>query len=190
MILLCGIPSEGPIAKVNAALLQLGAQSVIFSQRQFADASLEWSFINRRPQGYLHLFNCSYALEDFRGIYTRFMSETELPEMKGADDATKAHGRQLHDTFYQWLEVANVRVVNRHSAMFSNSSKPYQAQIIRRHGLKIPPTLVTNDIEKAMAFRRRHKRLIYKSISGVRSIVKELHVEDEERLAINRKSVV
>jgi len=182
MILLCGIPSEDPIAKVNEALLKLGAQSVIFSQRQFADAQLEWSFVGRRPVGYLHLFNCSYVLEGFQGVYTRFMSETELPEMKQADDRTRERGQQLHESFYQWLEVADARVVNRHSTMFSNSSKPYQMQIIRRYGLKIPPTLVSNDLEKVKDFRRQHKRLIYKSISGVRSIVKEFEDEDEERL--------
>lgn len=184
MILLCGIPSEEPIAKVNQALVKLGAQSVIFSQRQFADAGLEWKFVNRKPAGYLHLFNCSYALEEFRGIYTRFMSERELPEMKKADDSTQEHGHLLHQSFYEWLEVAEACVVNRHSAMFSNSSKPYQAQIIHRYGLKVPPTLVTNDAQKLREFRERHKRVIYKSISGVRSIVKEFGPEDEERLCL------
>ncbi|MBL8500455.1 MAG: hypothetical protein JNL77_07730 [Nitrosomonas sp.] len=184
MILLCGIPSEGPIAKVNEALLKLGAQTVIFSQRQFADAELEWSFVNRKPSGYLHLFNCSYSLEDFRGIYTRFMSETELPEMKSASEAMRKHGLNLHDSFYQWLEVTDACVVNRHSTMFSNSSKPYQMQIIRRYGLKIPPTLITNDLEKLKEFKQQHKRIIYKSISGVRSIVKEFQAEDEERLSL------
>ena len=33
MILLCGITSEEPIAKVNQALVELGAQTVVFSQR-------------------------------------------------------------------------------------------------------------------------------------------------------------
>jgi hypothetical protein len=182
MILLCGIPSEAPVAKVTRALAELGAQSVVFSQRQFADIHLEWKFVNRKPGGYLHIFNCSYALEDFRAVYARFMSETSLPEMKNADPELRGHCRSLHDSLYQWLEVADACVVNRHSAMFSNSSKPYQAQIIRRHGLHIPPTLITNDIEKVKQFQRQHPRLIFKSISGVRSIVKELGPEDDDRL--------
>jgi glutathione synthase/RimK-type ligase-like ATP-grasp enzyme len=186
MILLCGIPSESPIAKVNEALVNLGAQSVIFSQRQFADAELEWTYVNQKPTGRLHLFNCSYALEDFRAVYTRFMSETELPEMKSADEPTKVHCRRLHESFYQWLEVTDACVVNRHSAMFSNGSKPYQSQIICRYGFRIPPTLVTNDVDKVRDFQRRHKRVIYKSISGIRSIVKEFGSEDVERLPLIR----
>lgn len=186
MILLCGIPSESPIAKVNQALVNLGAQSVVFSQRQFANAELEWEFVNRKPIGHLHLFNCSYALEDFQAVYLRFMNETDLPEMKSADEQMREHCRRLHNSFYEWLEVTDSCVVNRHSTMFSNSSKPYQAQIIRGCGFRIPPTLVTNNVDKVREFQGRHKRVIYKSISGVRSIVKEFSPEDEERLSLIR----
>jgi hypothetical protein len=182
VILLCGIPSEDPIAKVNQALVEMGIQSVIFSQRQFADAELQWQFVEGKPKGHLHIYNCSYALEEFTGVYTRFMSERELPEMKDADETTREQCLKIHESFYQWLEVTDSCVVNRHSAMFSNASKPYQAQIIRRYGFSIPPTLITNNVERITVFRNRHKRLIYKSISGVRSIVKEFGDEDLERL--------
>ena len=183
MILLCGIPSEGPIARVNQALVELGAHSVVFSQRQFAEAELEWRFVGKQAAGYLHLCGCSYDLRDFRGIYTRFMSEAELPEMKAADEAVREHGRRLHEHFYQWLEVTDARVVNRHSSMFSNSSKPYQAQVVRRHGFRTPPTLITNSEARAREFIARHDQVIYKSISGVRSIVTCFTTADDERLA-------
>lgn len=182
MILLCGIPSESPIAMVNQALVEKGVQTVVFSQRQFADAALEWRFVDRQPQGRLHLFNCSYSLKDFTGVYTRFMSEDELPEMQGVDAATRQRCQDVHAAFYQWLEVVDTCVVNRHSTMFSNSSKPYQAQIIRHYGFALPATLITNNRERVAEFRKIHARLIYKSISGVRSIVKEFNDGDLERL--------
>ena len=74
------------------------------------------------------------------------------------------------------------RVVNRTASMGSNSSKPYQAQIIRRHGFHIPETLITNQPDLVVDFHKRHGRIIYKSISGVRSIVRELGPEDHDRL--------
>ncbi|MDP2953866.1 MAG: hypothetical protein Q8O76_11200, partial [Chloroflexota bacterium] len=43
-------------------------------------------------------------------------------------------------------------------------------------------TLITNDPDLVLEFRRQHPRVIYKSISGVRSIVKTLEDDDLARL--------
>jgi glutathione synthase/RimK-type ligase-like ATP-grasp enzyme len=64
--------------------------------------------------------------------------------------------------------------MNRVSAMGSNMSKPYQAQLITRSGFRTPASLITNEPEEIRSFLRTHKRVIYKSVSSVRSIVKEL----------------
>jgi glutathione synthase/RimK-type ligase-like ATP-grasp enzyme len=66
--------------------------------------------------------------------------------------------------------------------MGSNGSKPYQAQLIRALGFAVPETLVTNDAELVGAFRAAHDRVVFKSISGIRSIVAELTDADLERL--------
>jgi glutathione synthase/RimK-type ligase-like ATP-grasp enzyme len=181
-ILLCGIPSEGPIAKVNKALLNYGAQVVIFNQRQIEDIGVNWEFKEQQPTGELHIANCSYALEDFDAIYSRFMGESNIPEVKAGDERLKEHCREVHEALYQWMEVTDSKVVNRNSKMFSNSSKPYQAQIIRKYGLKTPDTLITNSPDEVIAFYEKHGPLIYKSISGVRSIVKEFDPKETERL--------
>src|SRR4030095_3564204 len=81
-----------------------------------------------------------------------------------------------------WSEISRARVVNRLSAMASNGSKPLQLQIIRRHGLAVPETLISNDPIAILNFLREHGRLIYKSASGVRSIVQELTDADIARL--------
>ena len=66
--------------------------------------------------------------------------------------------------------------------MASNQSKPYQAQLIRANGLTIPETLITNDPDEVYEFHRKHRKVVYKSISGVRSIVKALDDTDMGRL--------
>ena len=58
--------------------------------------------------------------------------------------------------------------------MASNASKPFQARVIQRAGFLTPPTLVTNNPASVKDFQRLHGRIIYKSISSVRSIVREL----------------
>jgi glutathione synthase/RimK-type ligase-like ATP-grasp enzyme len=80
------------------------------------------------------------------------------------------------------MEIAPARVINRVRPMGSNSSKPYQAQLIRQNGFAVPETLITNDPDIAREFYTRHGRVIYKSISGVRSIVQEMQPADLERL--------
>jgi glutathione synthase/RimK-type ligase-like ATP-grasp enzyme len=66
--------------------------------------------------------------------------------------------------------------------MMSNNSKPYQAQLIQKSGLRVPDTLITNDPDLVMEFRGQHRQIIYKSISGVRSIVRKFQEEDLRRL--------
>ncbi|MEO6562317.1 MAG: hypothetical protein ABIN99_04615 [Nitrosospira sp.] len=50
------------------------------------------------------------------------------------------------------------------------------------HSLHVPETFITNDPELVLAFQREHGTIIYKSISGVRSIVKALDENDLARL--------
>jgi glutathione synthase/RimK-type ligase-like ATP-grasp enzyme len=66
--------------------------------------------------------------------------------------------------------------------MGSNTSKPYQAQLIAKHGFLVPDTLITNNPVFAREFQSKHNYVIYKSISSVRSIVQKLETKDFERL--------
>jgi glutathione synthase/RimK-type ligase-like ATP-grasp enzyme len=75
-----------------------------------------------------------------------------------------------------------MRVVNRVAAMASNGSKPFQAQAILRQGLQTPETLITSDPEAVRDFVSRVGRVVFKSASGVRSIVRELEPGDLARL--------
>ena len=66
--------------------------------------------------------------------------------------------------------------------MGSNGSKPFQAQAVTRRGLLTPETLITSDPDLARAFVAEHGRVIFKSLSGIRSIVREVGDEDLRRL--------
>jgi glutathione synthase/RimK-type ligase-like ATP-grasp enzyme len=88
----------------------------------------------------------------------------------------------LHDQLVAWMDVAPARVVNRTRLMGSNGSKPYQAQLIRRQGFRVPETLVTNDPQTVREFCAHHGRVVFKSISGIRSIVAEMSAAELERL--------
>lgn len=179
MILFCGIPSEPPVALAIEAAEALGVDYIVFNQRHapYSDAMLEVRA--GHISGKLWMWEREFPLSLFSGVYTRLMDNYDLPEVRslGAGSAG-AHTVEkcafLHDILNEWFEVAECPVLNRTSAMGSNGSKPYQAQLIAAAGFTVPDTLVTNDPQEVRAFADRHERVVYKSTSAIRSIVREL----------------
>jgi glutathione synthase/RimK-type ligase-like ATP-grasp enzyme len=184
MILLFGIPSESSQARLVDALDELGADYRFVNQRAVRSSSIRLEHDGEQVRGVLEHDGWSVALEDVGGIYLRFMDDRLLPELAGLPDDSPARraSRAFHDIVGQWAQVAGARVVNRYSAMGSNYSKPYQAQLIAEHGFAVPETLVTNDPDLVRAFVAEHGRAIYKSISSERSIVKTVDQDDLGRL--------
>ena len=184
MILLGGIPSERPLVLLTEALDAIGAPYRLFNQRRCAECAIAFGVDATGVDGTLRLHGEDFDLHDIEAVYLRLMDDRCLPELDGEPEAAPArrHARAFHDTLYRWIEVADARVVNRSDPQGSNSSKPYQAQLIASYGLRVPETLITNDPADVLAFRRAHGSIIYKSMSGVRSIVKKLDESDLERL--------
>jgi hypothetical protein len=184
MILICGIPSESPVQLVSSALDKLNVSYALFNQRLFADAHIHFEIANGQVTGILSISNQHFPLEDFVGVYTRLMDDQSLPELSGLpmNAPERQHCRDLHDALNCWIEITPARVVNRSSSMGSNSSKPYQLQLIREYGFAVPETLITNDPILVREFQTLHDHVIYKSISSVRSIVQMLKPEDFTRL--------
>jgi glutathione synthase/RimK-type ligase-like ATP-grasp enzyme len=184
MILLCGIPTEAPLALVSKALEKQNTPFVMLNQRKFSIMKVRMEISDGRPKGKLQLNGDSYQLDDFTAVFTRLMDYRFLPEIKGQaeDSPDRQLSRNLFDTLNRWAEITPARVVNRIAPMGSNFSKPYQAQLIKRYGFEVPETLVTNDPELVRQFKARHGKVIYKSISGVRSIVQTLSDDDMTRL--------
>lgn len=184
MILLCGIPTETPLELVRERLEAQGAPHLVFGQRGFADMDVEFGISAGAVTGTLRIDGRTHRLEDVSAVYVRLMDDQHLPELRGEPEGSplRQRARRLHDALLRWCEIAPARVVNRVGAMGSNSSKPYQAQTIVRHGFLTPETLITNDPERVRDFQTRHGRIVYKSMSGTRSIVQTLGPADDERL--------
>lgn len=182
MILLWGIPSESPVERVAVALAARHARVFVLNQRHLPATACDWHVAGGAARGTLTVGGVSVALEDIRGVYVRSMDPQFVPEMTRATPDVRAAAQAAHEAFATWCDIAPARVVNRLSAMGSNSSKPYQARIIARHGFLVPETLVTNDPSLVRAFAERHGTIVYKSVSGVRSIVRRFGPEDASRL--------
>lgn len=179
MILICGIPTERPLALAVRAAARAHAPAVVLSQREIERWALVVELDGATPVGELRTPEQAWSLDAFAGIYARLVDPPTLPEARGhdtdeIDEQRLERAQALHDGLLAWLELTPARVANRVGAMTSNVSKPFQAQLIQRCGFAVPPTLVTNDAEAVRRFVGEHGRVIYKSISSVRSIVREL----------------
>lgn len=188
MILVAGIPSERPVALAIEALTDMGADFLVLNQRETPEADLEVSVGGQGLTGRLLVDGRIYRLDDFTGVYARLMDDRLLPELldEPSDSPMRSRVHGFHHKLVTWLETAPIPVVNRPSAMRSNSSKPYQAALISRSGFEVPATLVTNDPAAVVRFREEHGRIIYKSVSAARSIVREVDDDDLHRLDLIR----
>jgi glutathione synthase/RimK-type ligase-like ATP-grasp enzyme len=182
MILLWGLPNEGPLARVRQALSARGAPILMLDQRQMLNVQCEWQLAGDTASGTLSVDGVTVALADIDAVYVRALDVGVLPSVRAAAPAARARAHDTHAALLSWCEAAPIRVVNRAAAMVSNFSKPYQAQLIAAHGFLIPETLITNDPAAARAFVVQHGAVIYKSISGVRSIARRYAARDEARL--------
>jgi hypothetical protein len=181
MILLAGLPDEAPMAAVAEALEAAGTPFLMLDQRLAALSELTLEGAGGALHGELLLHDGSrVAVRDLRAIYARQHDATAMPEVRALGAAGIAAAARLDAALVLLLDLAPGLVVNRPAAQLSNRSKPYQARLIRAMGFAVPATLLTNDPEAVREFRARHGRVVFKSASSIRSIVREL---DEAALA-------
>jgi glutathione synthase/RimK-type ligase-like ATP-grasp enzyme len=126
----------------------------------------------------------AYDLSAIRSIYLRPYDYAELPWIaaEGPESVAWRHASAFEEALTTWADLTPALVVNRPSAMAANGSKPYQADWIASFGLRVPETLITTDSAAALGFWREHGEVIYKSLSGTRSIVSRLRPEHAARL--------
>jgi glutathione synthase/RimK-type ligase-like ATP-grasp enzyme len=135
---------------------------------------LTWSTEHGGMADRLRIGNRTLHLSDIDSVYLRSM---------GSCVASTPRERMIVTSLWEFAESLPMLVVNRRQASHTNMSKPYQQRLISQHGFQVPKTLVTMVPEEARAFYDQCQgRVIYKSISVERSIVKPLTPEDFHRL--------
>jgi glutathione synthase/RimK-type ligase-like ATP-grasp enzyme len=184
MIALLGLPADAPLAMVRAELERLGQAAVFVDQREVLQTEIDVTF-DRDVSGTLRIGDRVVDLGSVGAVYLRIYGLDQLPTLREFDRKSPqwVHAAAVTETISAWTELSPALVVNRLSAMTSNGSKPYQSQIIQAQGFAIPDTLVTTDPDAVREFWLRHGTVIYKSTSGVRSIVNRLTAANAGRLS-------
>jgi glutathione synthase/RimK-type ligase-like ATP-grasp enzyme len=182
VILLYGPASDEPLAEVRAELFRCGAPVFFVDQQEVLQTSIQLS-VGSRVTGTVRVGRKKVDLESVESAYLRMCDPRELPDIAaaGKNSAVWNHALRLHEALECWAEVTSARVVNRPSAAWGNS-KPCQSHMIRSVGFDYPETLVTTDPGAALRFWKAHKKVIYKSVSGIRSVVARLTPAHRKRL--------
>ena len=182
MILLWGVPGDAPFDAVREALSRRSAEVLLLDQRQAANMSIALEVgstgtVTGRidgPEGEVDLDHVS-------ALYLRPF-ETDMACGAPADDPIYLRAAAADAAMIAWADLTQAFVVNRPEVMAANNSKPYQLALIAACGFAVPDTLVTTDAAAVRRFRERHGSVIYKSVSGVRSIVSRLKAADRDAL--------
>jgi len=184
MIALWGPRNDAPLEAVRVALTRRGVETLVIDQHEIAATEVRLDF-DGAPAGELTYLGRSYRLEAIDALYLRTHDSRRLAEIEsaGRDSAPWHHAVAVEDALLSWCEAGDTHVVNRPSGAASNASKPYQASVLRSCGFEVPKTLVTTDPDAARRFWTDHGAVIYKSLSGIRSIVRRLTTGSDARLA-------
>jgi hypothetical protein len=183
MILLWGLPGDGPTASVHDALLRRGHPGRLLDQRSTIGATAGMS-VDPDLSATVSTDEGVFDLASVTAAYLRPYDSRDLPAVRraGAGSAVWDRAVGLSDLMVSWAEVSRALIVNRPSAGVPNGSKPFQGEQLRAFGFCVPETIITTDPDAVAEFRQRHGRVVYKSISSVRSIVSELREEQWARI--------
>jgi hypothetical protein len=169
MILVWGVMDDTPTRMVCSTLADQGIPYLLIDQHRILDVEFDFD-AHQAGVGRLHCQGDIYSLSDIGGAYFRSFDWQTL--LAGDRDKKKREKfSRVQADLMAWGEVSPGAVINRVSAMASNSSKPYQSIMIKKAGFDIPDTIITTDPDEVLTFQSKYKQIIYKSISGIRSIV-------------------
>lgn len=183
MILLWGHASDEALRAVHAALAGRGADVAFYDQRRVLETDVELA-VGAEVSGTLRVSDDTLDLGTVMAAYIRPFDSRWLPAVRdaGPESAEWRHAVCVEDALISWSDLAPGLVINRPAAMTSNSSKPFQAALIRDCGFAVPDTLVTTDAAAAREFWRTHGTVVYKSVSSSRSMVSRLTPQQADRL--------
>ncbi len=176
---------------MKSVVEELGAEAVVIDTLNFPDKT-SFSLRDQVP-----IYN-GKNLDGINAFYNRTVYYSEppydlqeqidaglLPSMKSWYSAYVAE-RERQSLLGSWMRAVAFqaeRVVNPVECFHLHFLKPHQLVMLMRAGIKVPATLVTNNPEELLEFKKEHGDVIYKPVAGGASC-KLLRDEDlgKERL--------
>ena len=151
------------------------------------EVSWQWQRATH-PTGFIAAADWKLDLDELTGVFIRFLGPEGHQPVDGVEtELQSAMDFERDSGLMALVEDLPCVVINRVAGGMSNNSKPFQALLVRQSGLLTPPTIVTNDSDVARGFIDEfHGDVVYKSLSGIRSIVRRIGPEMTARLPFLR----
>ena len=178
MILIWGLLEDATTRSVYDWLQRWGAPVVFVNHAAIDETAVRFAS-SPAPAYELQCEDLVVPLEAVRAAYLRPYDFRDYG--RGTNRSPMVRNELAHHLMNGWADHAPGRIINRPSAEATNHSKLHQAARIRECGFLTPASLVTNDREEIARFTGTWGRVIYKSMSSVRSVVRSLESEDLER---------
>ena len=184
MILVAGIMPDGMIELMCARLEYMGYEYLFLDELRYpGDFNITWSVCPRGVAGYIESPKGRVNLEEITGVYARYVQHRHGTREGMTESDEQFIQAEFQASLITLFDAMPCVVVNRVKASTSNDSKIYQKFMASSFGFLTPRTLVTTIPEEAEAFFDScRERVIYKSVSSVRSIVRRLERNDLPRL--------
>ena len=175
MILLWGLLQDATLRSVYDWLRRWNAKLTFANHAAIAHSNIR---LTTGPQ-FSYCFTCEgciYRLEDMSAAYLRPYDARDYDDGSEKPDTMQMipHASLVHHLMNAWADSSSATIINKPSAEATNHSKLYQAISIRASGFLVPDSIVTNDRDRIREFQSKHGSVIYKSMSSIRSVVKEL----------------
>jgi glutathione synthase/RimK-type ligase-like ATP-grasp enzyme len=185
MIALWGIATDRPMTAVYKELRQRKHPVVLLDQLTPLPAAVDLRVDEYGIRGCWTDGRSTLDLSTVRALYARPYDTGMLLAALGLTEDAHVAVRlaESQAALGAWWSATGALVVNPPDAMSLNGSKPHQLAAVATAGFAVPQTLVTNNPEAALAFAHRYERVIYKSVSSVRSRVNILTPAHLTRLA-------
>lgn len=190
-ILILGSERDAHAAHMKAALKQKGCQVECFETTQFpSQAHFTWQ--PDVDQGRLTLANgVSWKFSDIHSVYWRSFAGVDVPPMEDSYQSTIAL-RDATSSIRTFLQMPGIHWVNSWKAYEFHKEKPLQLRRASQLGVKIPKTLITNDIQEILDFARSEEKLIFKPVYGgehTKALTTE-YLEPERLQSLLRSSAI
>ncbi len=159
---------------MKSVLEGLGAEAIVIDTLNFP-AKVSFSIRDERPiyQG--------MDLADVVAFYNRTVFYSEPPydlhdqimsgELKHMDGwySVYAAERERQSLLGSWMRAVafqSERIVNPVECFYLHYLKPHQLVLLRRAGLTVPATLVTNNPDELLEFKKEFGEVVYKPVAG------------------------
>jgi len=175
MIFLWGLLQDDTFRSVHDCLLRRGVEIAFVNHALIGRTRVEFSSL---PEPDYRL-SCGGRVYEFNSMSAAYLRpyDHRLYEDEKTLDRKVSQPDVVHHVLMSWAEHTTAMIINRPSAEATNQSKLYQAMLICRAGLRVPASLVSNDVAEIEKFTAEQGRVIYKSMSSVRSVVQELDIK-------------